>query len=48
MTISRATVKALDAATLPDFLTFFDTDAFADNPKWAFCYCQFLYVDQDR
>lgn len=28
-----------------DFLAFFDGEAFADNPKWRFCYCQFLYVD---
>lgn len=40
-------IQALDATTLPDFLTFFDTDAFADNPRWAFCYCQFLYVDHN-
>lgn len=40
-------VRPLDATALPDFLTFFDTDAFADNPRWAFCYCQFLYVDHN-
>lgn len=43
----NVTIRTLDSATLPDFLTFFDTDAFADNPKWAFCYCQFLYVDHN-
>ena len=47
MTNFIAAVKALDAATLPDFLAFFDSAAFADNPKWAFCYCQFLYVDHN-
>jgi GNAT superfamily N-acetyltransferase len=41
------TIRALDKDTLADFLVFFDTDAFADNPKWAFCYCQFLYVDHN-
>ena len=41
------TILALNAQTLPDFLKFFDTDAFADNPRWAFCYCQFLYVDHN-
>ena len=30
---------------LPDFLAFFDGEAFADNPKWGFCYCQFSYVN---
>jgi len=43
----QPTIRALSSATLPDFLKFFDTDAFADNPKWAFCYCQFLYVDHN-
>ncbi len=42
-----ATTRALAPDTLPDFLAFFDADAFADNPKWAFCYCQFLYVDHN-
>jgi GNAT superfamily N-acetyltransferase len=41
-------IRALDAGTLADFLAFFDTDAFADNPRWAFCYCQFLYVDHNQ
>jgi GNAT superfamily N-acetyltransferase len=41
----RTTIRPLDQETLSDFLVFFDTDAFEDNPKWAFCYCQFLYVD---
>lgn len=42
------TILALNAQTLPDFLKFFDTDAFTDNPRWAFCYCQFLYVDHTQ
>lgn len=24
---------------LADFLSFFDGEDFADNPKWGFCYC---------
>lgn len=28
-----------------DFLRFFEGPAFADNPKWSSCYCQFLHVD---
>ena len=27
--------------------TFFDRDAFADNPDWSDCYCQFFHVDDD-
>ncbi len=42
-----AKIRPLDASTLPDFLHFFDHDAFADNPRWASCYCQFLYVDHN-
>lgn len=44
---STTTIMALNKDTLAEFLVFFDTDAFADNPKWAFCYCQFLYVDHN-
>lgn len=39
------TIRPLTAASRADFLRYFDGPAFADNPRWAFCYCQFLYVD---
>ena len=32
---SQPVIRPLDASTLPDFLHFFDHDAFADNPRWA-------------
>ena len=38
-------VRPISGELLPDFLAFFDGEAFADNPKWSFCYCQFSYVD---
>jgi ribosomal protein S18 acetylase RimI-like enzyme len=38
-------VKALSAANLTDYLAFFDTRAFPDNPRWASCYCFFPYHD---
>jgi len=41
-------IRPLSPDLLSDFLLFFDGDAFADNPKWASCYCQFLYVDHSR
>ncbi len=41
-------VRPLTPAREADFLAFFEGDAFADNPKWASCYCQFLYVDHNR
>lgn len=47
MTTTATTILPLSKATLPDFLSFFDGDVFADNPRWAFCYCQFLYVDHN-
>jgi len=47
MATPAVNIRPLSADTLPDFLGFFDVDAFADNPKWAFCYCQFLYVNHN-
>ena len=41
-------IHPVSAARLSDFLAFFDGEAFADNPKWAFCYCQFAYVDHSE
>ena len=38
-------IHPLSSGRLADFLAFFDGEAFADNPKWGFCYCQFAYVD---
>jgi GNAT superfamily N-acetyltransferase len=38
-------VQPLAPARLADFVAFFDGDAFADNPGWRFCYCQYLHVD---
>ena len=38
-------IRPLGPDTLPLFLRFFDGDAFADNPKWASCYCQCYYED---
>lgn len=38
-------IHPLTPNRLPDFLAYFEGPAFADNPKWRSCYCQFLYVD---
>jgi ribosomal protein S18 acetylase RimI-like enzyme len=32
---------ALTPARLDDYLRFFDTRAFTDNPRWSGCYCYF-------
>jgi len=42
------TTRPLTAASLPDFLHFFDHVAFSDNPKWASCYCHFPHADHAR
>jgi GNAT superfamily N-acetyltransferase len=34
-------VRPLAPEILADYLTFFDRDAFTDNPHWASCYCYF-------
>ena len=41
-------IRKLCPELMQDFLLFFDGDAFADNPRWSFCYCQFLYVDHAK
>ena len=45
---SRVEIRPLAPASRDDFLRFMEGAAFADNPKWRSCYCQFLYVDHDR
>ncbi len=41
-------IQPLSPDGLADFLAFFDGAAFTDNPEWAFCYCQFAYVDHSK
>lgn len=42
------TVRRLTPELKDDFLQYFEGSAFADNPKWKSCYCQFLYVDHAK
>ena len=42
---SDLSIHPLTPALLPDWLAFFDRDAFADNPDWAGCYCHFFHAD---
>jgi len=37
-------VKELTPDMVNDFLSFFDRDAFADNPSWSSCYCMEKHV----
>ena len=41
-------IRPLRPDLLPDFLDYFEGTAFADNPRWKSCYCQFLYVDHSK
>jgi len=36
-------VKELTPSLRDDFLVFFDTVAFADNPDWSDCYCSLYH-----
>lgn len=47
-TPSDIEIRALTPERLADFLDFFEGAAFADNPQWRSCYCQFLYVDHAK
>jgi GNAT superfamily N-acetyltransferase len=40
-------VRALTSELSGDFLTFFDRDAFMDNPDWSGCYCLFYQYRGD-
>ena len=37
-------IRALTPASSADYFAFFDGDAFANNPRWASCYCHFLWA----
>jgi len=37
-------VKELTLSLRDDFLHFFDTVAFADNPDWSDCYCSAYHI----
>lgn len=38
-------IEPLTAERQDDFLRYFEGAAFADNPRWRSCYCQFMQVD---
>lgn len=41
-------IRRLSPERLSDYLAFMEGDAFADNPKWRSCYCQFPLVDHAK
>ena len=42
------TIAEMSPARQADYLAFFDLDAFADNQRWASCYCYFHFAPHDR
>lgn len=42
---TKIRIRPLSKERIPDYLDYFDNRAFADNPGWGFCYCNFLYAD---
>ena len=41
-------VRELIPGLLDDYLSFFDGDAFADHPEWAFCYCRLHHFPHEQ
>jgi GNAT superfamily N-acetyltransferase len=41
-------IRPLTVDLLPDWLHFFDHDAFADHPDWAGCYCYYFHADHSE
>lgn len=41
-------IKALTPELVRAYLAFFDHTAFADNPKWQYCYCNFLHYNHSK
>ncbi|MCP5130893.1 MAG: GNAT family N-acetyltransferase [Pseudomonadales bacterium] len=48
MNESVISVASLSTANESDFFSFFDGDAFSDNPEWSSCYCQCFYEDHEK
>ena len=48
MALPPLSIRRLEPELKADFLKYFEGAAFADNPKWKSCYCQFLYVDHSK
>jgi ribosomal protein S18 acetylase RimI-like enzyme len=47
LSTAMSTIHCVDLTPdrLPDYLAFFETRAFTDNPRWARCYCYFPLHD---
>ncbi len=47
-TIGPVTTMPVGPEILDDVLVFFDRDAFAGKPEWAFCYCMVHHLDRQQ
>jgi hypothetical protein len=45
--IGQAIIKELTPELADDFLSFFDSVAFQDNPRWSSCYCMEGHVSPE-
>jgi ribosomal protein S18 acetylase RimI-like enzyme len=41
--MQKNSIRPLSPDLLDDYLSFFDHDAFCDNPEWQSCYCAFFH-----
>jgi GNAT superfamily N-acetyltransferase len=48
MTPAAIEMYPLSPTRVDDFMSFFDSDAFTDNPEWSSCYCQCFYEDHSK
>jgi ribosomal protein S18 acetylase RimI-like enzyme len=48
MTAATIEMHPLSPSRVDDFISFFDSDAFTDNPHWSSCYCQCFYEDHSK
>lgn len=46
--LKQLIVKELNPSLRDDFLLFFDTVAFADNPDWSDCYCSAYHFTNNK
>ena len=44
---SRLAIRPLTSRSSADYFAYFDGDAFADNPRWASCYCHCLWTSPE-
>ncbi|MFA7282494.1 MAG: GNAT family N-acetyltransferase [Sterolibacterium sp.] len=48
MTTTAIEIHPLSPDRSADFMSFFEGEAFSDNPKWSSCYCQCFYEDHSK